>query len=436
MFKKSFTLITVLIILTILVFLGLFLINFLTSELKISTFQKGGTQALYLAEAGVEEAIWKIKNDDTFKVPFENGTLNTSFSRSPALFSQGSYQVQLQSIGETEEAKKGKAQIISTSSFTVGLKTLKRAIKVKVLRPPSPPPEQWSQALYGAEDIEFFACQNTNIYGNLFAADDIWAWGLSNVWVRKLGDGTGGNVSAMDQIKIWPFSNLTAEGEIHSQNINPPPPAQILMPQIDFDSQDPNDGKQSYLEMAQSEEEASQVKHVFTEQEFRELLQSTENVPEPAVLSGVNYVKGIIDIKRRQKLIVNGALVADGNIQVGLTGTGIGYAFLTINQNPDPNRPSGLLTKTKIKIGLRVASWGSDSLNLNGLLYAIDELHIYNIEKPVNIQGGLISREANIYNLGTYPLTISYSNSFIQPALPPNPPIVPVVKIEYWEEEY
>ncbi len=54
-----------LIILSLLLLLGLYFSSFVLAEFNIAQSYVKSSQAYYLAEAGINEAIWKIKNDDT-----------------------------------------------------------------------------------------------------------------------------------------------------------------------------------------------------------------------------------------------------------------------------------------------------------------------------------------------------------------------------------
>lgn len=397
--KRGFVLITVVVLLTILVFLGLFLVTLMMPELKIAQSQKGATQAFYIAEAGIEEAIWKIQYDADFKQNFEQGTFdstNGSFSRSPALSNSASYEVLIESLDQ------GKAQITSKGFFEIDQRKAKRVVKIKALKPQNPEPFL-NKASYGLEDIEFFGSQVNITKGNLFAGDDIWVWGLSTVNVAE-------NVEAVDQIEVWPLSNLNVQGEMHSANY-PPAPSPILMPQVDFDSESPD----SFLNRATA---------IYTEREFKNLLKDNPNL----TLEGIIYVKGNIDIKKGRHLTVNGLLAADGSISVGLTSLSppTGTASLNINV-PASLGPSGVLSKNKIKIGVHASD-----MTINGLMYACDHIYIFGFDAYLTVLGGLIAREVEIMSI-LKPVTIEYNNEIVTKILGTS---APTVEIEHWEEVY
>ncbi|MCX6807085.1 MAG: PilX N-terminal domain-containing pilus assembly protein [Candidatus Berkelbacteria bacterium] len=400
--KKGFALVTVLVLTTVLLILGIFFTNISFSELKISKSLRGGTQALYIAQAGVEEAIWKVKNDESYKSDFEHGTLNQTFSRNNVFNSQTSYEVQLNSLD------KGQAEVISKGYYPLGNIKAARRIKVKFVKALNPNPS-WDKVMYGSEDIELFASQANFNGGNLYAVHDITVWGGSIANVEK-------DALAKNNINVWLFSQLNVGGVKHSVNY-PPPPEQIEMPQIDFDSDNPN----SYLS------KAAAAGTVYAEQEFKNMLKDQS----PLTLNGIIYVKGAVDIKKRQSLTVNGTLVADGNVTVGLTALNplTGEAYLTVNK-PADGSPSGILTKGKIKIGVHATN-----TSINGLMYAMDEINLFNFSSSLTVVGGLIAREFNIFSVWQ-PTNITYDADRIQITLQQEPSYSPTIEVDYWEEEY
>jgi len=400
--KRGFALITVLVLTTILLIFGTFFINFVITDLKISSSLKGGTQALYVAQAGIEEAIWQVKNNQTYKTEFEQGTIDRSFGRNNIFDKESSYEVSIKAID------KAKADVTSRGFYQVGTSRASRIVKVVILKALNPNPV-WDKTAYGSEDLEFFASKVNFNGGNLYAGDDVVVWGLSTVNVEK-------DVLAKDQIDVHQGSQLNVGGIKSSQNY-PPPPGQIEMPQVDFDSDNPN----SYLKRAEA------LGQVYTEQQFKNMLKNQS----PLTLNGVVYVQGDIDIKKQQSLTVNGALVADGNISVGETSLSppTGNAYLTINK-PSDNSSSGILAKGKIKIGVHASD-----INITGLVYAMNEISFHNFTSSLNITGGLIAQEVNILNIWQT-VNITYDGDRIDKALYQEASYSPTVEVKYWEEEY
>jgi len=400
--KKGFALVTVLALMALISVLSLFFINFTITDLKISFSLNNGTQALYLAEAGVEEMVWWVKHDEQYKTEFEEGTINRTLSRSNLFGGDSGYEVKIEASG------KAQAQITSRGIYQISGRQATRLVKVKIFKALAQG-TSWSQVSYGAKDIDFFASRANLNGGPIYAVDDVDVWGGSIVNVEK-------DVLAGDQITVGLFSQLNVSGAKHSQNY-PPPPDPIVMPQIDFDSDDPH----SYLSQAQANGT------VYTEQQFKDLLEDHS----PVTLNGVVYVKGNIDIKKNQSLTVNGVLVADGNISVGLLSLvpPSGSAQLTINAPPDGS-PSGLLAKGKIKIGAHATD-----TTINGLIYALDEIHFFDFTSSIVVNGGLIARQVSIFSIWQ-PVTINLDEERVERTLQPTPSYSPTVEVEYWEEEY
>lgn len=400
--KKGFALITVLVLTTVLLVLGAFFTNLVIGDLRISSSLKSGTQALYVAQAGIEEAIWLTKHNQTYETEFEQGTINRTFSRSGIFDGKGGYEVHIIGID------KAKAEVTSKGFYNLGLKKATRVVKVKFFKALNPNPV-WDKAAYGASDLEFFASQVNLTGGNLYAKDDVVIWGISIVNVEK-------DVLAVDKIDVSWLSQLNVGGKKYSTNY-PPPPDPIEMPQIDFDSDNPN----SYLKRAEA------AGTVYTEQEFKNMLKNQS----PLTLNGVIYVKGSIDIKKGQSLTVNGTLVADGDISVGLTSLTppFGDAYLTINK-PSDNSSSGILSKSKIKIGVHATN-----TYINGLVYAMDEISFNNFTSSLTINGGLMAREVKIFNIWE-PVNITFDKERVEKTLYQEASYSPTVEVEYWEEEY
>ena len=76
--NKGIAIIFIILIIFILLFLAFYFLSFSTIEKRIAKSQTAGLQAYYLAEAGVNEMIWLIKNDSTYRNNFEFNPSNTS----------------------------------------------------------------------------------------------------------------------------------------------------------------------------------------------------------------------------------------------------------------------------------------------------------------------------------------------------------------------
>lgn len=394
--NKGIVLVATLLIVVLLSALSAFFIGAVLQEFRISTSSRSGTVGFYVAESGAEEAIYRVKNDASYRTGFINGTLNETFSRDP-FFSQGSsYIVSVQSTAP------GEADITSTGKFQSGSIIAQRVIKTKMVRGTNPDPV-WNSVLYGSRNIDIFASA-PNITGNLYAVNDIDVWGFSDVDVT-------GNVYAGDNIVTWLFSSLDVSGEKRADNY-PPPPDPIEMPEIDFDSASPDSLK-------------SMASNIYTQQQFKNLLDSNQDL----TLNGIIYVTGNIDLKQT-RLIVNGALVADGNIDIGETWPGRWNPNPTLTVTHPEGSISGVFSKSKIKMGVHARD-----ISIDGLIYSLDEFRAFNFGNNLFVNGGIIAGEVALRNIFTS-MTFNYDASRITPVLELDNNDSPTIQIEHWEESY
>lgn len=404
--NQGFILLVVFLVVFLLLLMAMYFFSFIITELKISKNQSIAEQCYYLAEAGVEETVWKLKYDETWKTNFENGNCNPcQFSRQNVFFTGGGYSVQVQSTGNA------KGEVTSTGTYTFfSGKTAQRIIKIKVFKALNPNPVEGIAIFSGDGDVSFLGSIAHLYEGGIFSNEDIEVKLFSNVWTSE-------TASAAGQIEVDPYSTLTAEG---GSGGNWPA---IVMPMIDFDSGAAN----SYKYKAQYNYNPPQV---YTQQQFADLLKDNPNL----TINGITYVTGQVKIKRGQHLTVNGVLVADGSVSVGIGWQDpSGTADLIVNNTA--GQPSGVLTKASIKTGVFGGVIDAGGEGGGGLFYASDSIDFDTfLPSAVTIKGGLISRKiisASLWNA----LDVTYDSSIIMTALA-LPEYSQVVTVEHWEEQY
>ena len=69
--KNGSVLIFAILILAVMLFLASYFISFSLTGSQMSSSQANATKTYYLAEAGIQEAIFKLKNDASWKNAFE-----------------------------------------------------------------------------------------------------------------------------------------------------------------------------------------------------------------------------------------------------------------------------------------------------------------------------------------------------------------------------
>ena len=402
--QHGFILIATVIVMSLLLFLSTYVISFSITELKISSSQSAATQAYYLAESGVAEAIWRIKNDSSWKNSFETSdNWNISYTRDPALYPNGSYRIDIQNTGLA------RGEITVTGYIRVGNSTAQRVIKTTVYKAIGDNPmEDISE--YADGNIDMSGTTLTVYNGGIFSNGNVTANFFSNINVDKALRATG------NLVKNW-TSEVNAS-LINTHNENPPAPAPLPMPAVSFDNpSDPSSYK-------------SRADHVYTAQQFSDLLWNNTNL----TLDGITYVTGDVSIKGTQDLTINGTLVADGDITLGENTLFCCWdwkcdrSHITINK-PATSSPSGIIAKGRVDFELCLSS-----LDGEGIIYANDKINVLSLPNGISITGGIFSRKITLTSLWQG-FEIIYDNDAIIYALG-NPLFSPIVTVEHWEEEY
>lgn len=409
---NAFALISAILILGILTIIILGFLSLSGFERRISQSGIYGQKAYYLAEAGIAECIWKLKNDENWRTNFEsNPAWSAEFTRENPLGINGSYTVQIQN---TDLAK---GEISASSKADIGNgKFAQRIIQTNVFKAINTNP---------LENIAIFSDEDITINSSAINIDDGSIFTNNNLDLRLNANVlTTLKAQAVNRVSAIFWSSLTAGLSVEANqcigNVSPLPcqtaPDPLEMPMIDFDSNDANSYKNRAIEQG----------HLYASNEFRNMLSDNPNL----TLDGISYVTGAVQVKKGQSLTVNGLLVADGNITIGTGGfPPEGRAFLTFTKNE--NDPSGVLSKSKISIGL----WSGD-INGEGLMYALDSVDISNFNHILNfnLTGGILTRKLDISG-PEQTLNITYNGAYINDVLGAAS-FSPTITIDHWEEEY
>ncbi len=462
--EKGVIIIIASITLTLLLLLSFYFLNFTVSELKISESQVKATQVYYLAEAGINEAIWKLKHDSEWSSNFEtNGCENWSadFSRSDILFPNSSYQVQIQN------SNCARGEIISTAQLSlVDGRIVQRELKVKVFKTFGSLIENSAIFSGGTSENVSIQFSNINIHnGNLFSNKNLDVKYYSTVTVNDnlaTEEIVEGKALAVGNISIV-ASSLTSTATC-SKNVcegdclDECPPNSAEMPGINFNLE----GTDSYYNRAQILQNTLQcsilceddmgesiecaTNCIYTSDDFEDLLWQVGKGGTLILNNEITYVTGGIDIKGERKIIINGILIADRTVNIGerycWTKQGdkdCGYNQITIN-DIGSEKPSGLLTQGKLNFG-PYSSF--QDINITGLVYAYDEMKMVSMPQSFNITGGILARKIS-FTSAWLPVNIYLDNTIVSKAVwgGPNPPpdedlpYSPIVTIEHWEETY
>ncbi len=436
--QKGTVLLITFLILGVLLLLGLYFLDFTLTESRISRSQELGSRAYYLAEAGINEAVWKLKNDNTttdgdpaWADEFAaSPTWNASFSHS---FGGGSYDVSIQNYAE------GAGNLISTARIPIGDKYAQRIVKVSVFRALASPVAD--SALFSGGPSGNMNVSSSNITvndGNLFCGN-VFNISSSNLSVNNNPDTSGleGKVLVNNNL-LSSSTTITAEAECakntctlkcdgYEPGEDSCPPDSLDLPLVDFNSPQSN----SFKSRAQAAENAGQcqilcngspcsTKCVLTKNQFAGVLSSGQNI---TVNSEITYITGDINISSKN-LTVNGILVGENDINVS-------SSVVTVNR-PDSQSPSGLISGRRINIS-------STTMNITGTIYSYDQMNMSS--SSGDITGAILGRKFNFSSLPSLTINLDndimlYGLGYIIDGQPVNPTFSPVITIDHWEEAY
>lgn len=473
--KKGAILIITFLILGVLLLLGTYFLSFTLIESRISKSQGVATKTYYLAEAGIGEAIWKLKNDDTTAdgdEPWKDNFVAKSLNPDPegkywsATFTRsnvfgGSYTVTIQN------SNRARGRLISTAKIALpGGKTAQRIVKTVVFKALAGPTADSAVFSGGAsENIDIDYSKMKIKDGNLFSNHNLNIKGSTvEVYDNNTTETLEGQVLAVGNLNIK-YSTLDycetrcakdtcqkCPNNTQNQECEKCPPDSLFTPLVDFDSE----GSYSFKNRAQNAQDFGQcevlcnsvqcdTRCVYSAEDFEDLLWEVGKEGTLTLNNEITYVTGPIELKGGRYLVVNGALLADDNIYIGerycWTKGGqkdCGLSQITINR-PTATTPSGLLTKRKIDFGL--FSSFSD-ISITGVIYANDEIRLVSVPKSFNIVGGIIGRKLALNSVWQW-LNITLDNEIILYGLGYKiddiliePVYSPVITIEHWEETY
>jgi len=401
--QTGVALILTLIIMNLLLFLGMYFASFTITDYKITNSHSQAMRGYYLAEAGLHEMIYKLKNDDTYRVPFETDPdWSVELTRDNVFDSNDSYTITVQNSGVAH------GELFASSSIDlIDTTTARRVVKTSVFKAIGQSGVASSTA-YADGDIDISLSVVNFLEGSAHSNNVFTVNGASTITIDEDLEAVG------NYNKLW-MSTVNVGGETHAANY-PPAAAEIDMPAVDFDSSDPN----SYKNRADI---------VYSSGDFEDLMENNQNL----TLNGpITYVAGDINLRGGQQLTVNGLLVAERDIIIGHSwcwGLRCGNSSITVNHVA--GQPAGLMAKKKLEFKL----W-TGNVNINGIAYANDQLLIVSFPMGYAFEshGGLVSRKLTITS-AWQAINIYHDNNILVETLGPTT-LSPVINIEHWEEEY
>ncbi len=448
--------ITIAILLTI----STYFLNSIITETKISKSIEEASRAHYLAEAGINEAIWKLENDPIWSENFISEDLNPdingnywqdSFERDS--FKEGSYLVTIQN------SARGYGEIISTSEVDFFDKKSQRKIKARVFRGLDSPVFDSGIFTGGSSENVSISHSKLTIYnGNIYSGNNLDISGASEVRVynNPETDKVEGQIISSKEIKlkggsIIEYTALCSENDCY-EDCESCPPEDFAAPLVDFNSDSDysfkkraesfeNDGYCSvFCKPDNQDEYLCSNQCVFSGKEFENLLSEVGDSGSLILENKITYVNGAVNIEDNIMLDIRGVLVVDGHTRIGTKKPKSGDIGSHIKiTSPGPNQASGLLSAGKLDMG--ESSLREETL-IEGVIYAYDEMTLTSLPYKMEILGALISRKFSI-NSVFEGIEITLDNDKIMRGLGYligdeviNPTFSPILRVDHWEEVY
>lgn len=407
--SNGVVLILSILLMSLVLFLSLYFLNFVITEKRISNSQSYGAKTYYLAEAGIQEMVWRLKNNEIYSNNFETDPNWTeTFTRdNPFGENSGSYTV---SIVNSSQAH---GEVFSIGLIDVGDgKISQRIVKTDVYR-------AMGEGGDAIGDNCAYADGNIDISSSIvnFNGGSAYSNNVFNVngLLSIINVDTDLNAVGNFNLSFLCFANI--DGEIYAANYPNGPATEVEMPAVDFDSEDIG----SYKNIADI---------VYSQNDFEDLMWENQNL---ILNDPITYVEGDVDVKGAQNLTINGLLVVERDFEIGnslcWTGSRCGRSNITINHTE--GQPSGIFAKRKINF----KTW-SGATDIDGIFYANDQITIssFPFGFNFNVYGGIIGRKLTITSVWQ-PINISRNEEIIASALSISQ-FSPIITVEHWEEEY
>ena len=404
--KKGFALIVSIIIMFTVMSLGIYAASFVLIDLRIAESQAVSVKTYYLAESGMAEAIWRIKNDPQWKTAFETDpNWSVSLQKNSVIYDQGSYTINI------TNSEKATAEITVTANFNIGNNQAQRTIKTSVYKALGETPIGENVG-YSDGNIDTSGVI-LNIFGGGFFSNNNIVINYQSIFNADKPISAVGNIND--------HNNSTFNVPEKYASNYPPAPDPLPMPSVSFD--DPND-PESYKNLANQ---------IYTPKEFEDLL--WDHRGQVLTLDGIHYVTGDIEIYGTNDLVLNGVLVSDNDIVLGQKNKNCCWGSdcskmgnITVNQTAT-GTPSGIISKRKIELESCL-----NSLDVKGLIYSNDKIDAISLPQKMTVEGGLITRKITMTSLWQT-VDLIYDDEAIIHSLG-SPSYSSVVTVEHWEEEY
>lgn len=389
--RSGYALATVVILLGVAMFGAAAIVTISRLESKISRSQQEGVSAYYVAEAGVQDALWRLNTNTAYSDALQNGTLNISYSANNVPTTGQGFSV---SLTADAAAGGGHGIIDVTGTSNNGDFIAKRHIRINVF--------QGADSAIGQN--AFFASGSVTITNGSsvlnFTNGGLYTSG--NVSINSARVNTGSNdINAVGTYSANPGSTVTTNA-IHASNY-PPAAAAIGAPTFDF----------VYY--------STHFNNKYTAAQFQALFSTpTVTLPGP-----VTYISGAVSLgnwAKNKTLNVTGMLIINGNFTVNGSVSGF-----VMNVSDPGNGKSGLFSSGATSISQ--GNW-----TINGLLYSAGSLSVsLGASQNMTINGAFVAGGTVSLNTGLT-TNLTYNDSRATATLGAG--TAAALQVEHWEEEY
>lgn len=332
--QKGMALLTTLIFVFILVTFGVALLTMTSNDIKLSALQRDSTEAFYIAEAGIDKALWYLNT------PEDNGGKGLDWrTNNTVLYPEGYiqkpypavstnyYQVTVENTAEQNIIKITSRGVVSDGNKVYG----SRKIEVKAKKAISPSPSlvcNYDYAITTEGDLTF--------KGSIVIDGDVHS---------------NGNISAGEQVPII-TGEATASGG--TNDLGSVSHETQMYPKIDFEY---------YKGLA-----------IANETYYGDLdLKVFDTVDE--TITGIHFIEGDVNIKANLN-IIDGAIFATGEITV------ISKPKIRRTQTAGYDNPLAIIAKGDITLLADVY--------VEGIVQTEGKLKIRSVKSPITIRNGAV----------------------------------------------
>lgn len=290
--QKGMALITTLIFIFILVTFVVALLTMTSSDSRLSTLQRESTRAFYLADAGIEEAFWKLNTD------VEDGGepiltwRPTVYPEDPGTATEY-YQIAIENTGDddpsadpptkvTDEIKITSTGVVIGGKFSSGKRKIEVTAEIDYIYK-----TVYDYAILAEKIILFQGTPGPDVVGDVHSNDDIL---VSGHFADNYPEG----------------ATATCSGDTNDINSDNTGAEGIDLPFVDYPKLEAR---------ALADETLSGYTHIHGDISLGNG-QKLEN-PDGTPLTGIHYIKGDLEAKNGSEIYVeDGAIIVEGNVDI------------------------------------------------------------------------------------------------------------------------